>query len=105
MARSRLLPFAFIACLLPCLYAHASDSTRLAVPLVLDGSEFPYPEFAIYVMPGAALDIKLARDGRAEYRSGHGGGVLGETSLHAPMEHGLERWQDQLSRWRNGLSR
>ena len=63
--------------------AHAWDSRQLAVPIVIDEYEVPYPEFAIYATPGAGLRISLADKAvLPEYRFGGAAGTLGKVSLN-----------------------
>jgi len=79
-----------VGLLLPCLSAHAWDSRRLAVPLLIEHHEIPYAEFSIFAMPGAHLRVAIAAEGaRAEYRFGEDSGNLGEATLVAPAEPGL----------------
>lgn len=68
------------------------DSARLAVPIVIDQHTIPYPEFAIYLMPGQQFQVSL--------RDAGGGGTVrflgqsqaaGGANLRAPDQSGLNR--------------
>lgn len=68
----------------------AWDDSRLAMPLKIDGRIVPYPEFAIYLMPGHRFDLHFvdaAVGGTIEF--GASRGRVGEIKLKAPTEPGL----------------
>lgn len=69
--------------------AQAWDDRRLAEPLRVNGLRVPYPEFAIYVMPGSRLSLALAQASPAEVRFAGFSGELGSSELYAPQTPGL----------------
>lgn len=86
-------------CLLLCAPALGWDSARLSQSIVIDGRNIPYPEFAIYVMPGQRIDVRAGREGRPA--AIHYGGAVTNAErsvLTAPAEPGQSRleitWPD-----------
>ncbi len=70
----------------------AWDDSRLAVPIVIDERPVPYPEFAIYLLPGEAFDVHFldaTHGGEIRYRGETG--KVGAMALSAPEEPGLTR--------------
>ncbi len=70
----------------------AWDSGKLAVPIVIDERPIPYPEFAIYLMPGQEFDVHFldAIQG-GEIRFAGETRAVGAAPLTAPREPGLTR--------------
>ena len=66
------------------------DSTRLAIPMVVDGRTIPYREFAIYVMPGHTVDVGFGEGGSGTVHFQGRTAAVG-SALTAPAEPGLTR--------------
>jgi hypothetical protein len=68
------------------------DPSRLSVPVVIDGRTIPYPEFALYVMPGHRLEVGLeqpAEDATVRYLDRTM--PLARSTVTAPERPGLSR--------------
>lgn len=71
--------------------AFAWDSTRLSVPVRVNGLTVPYPIFSIFVMPGSRIDVGFVdATGGAEISLGGRPYEFGRGDLMASSEPGLE---------------
>lgn len=69
----------------------AWESTRLSVPLRVNGLTVPYPIFSIFVMPGSNIDVGfIDAAGGAEVSLGGRAYEFGRGDLSASAEPGLE---------------
>lgn len=68
------------------------DDGRLAVPLIVDDQVIPFPEFAIYLMPGQRFQLSFGEAGASgDIRFQDRTLTLGEQHLEAPAQPGLSR--------------
>lgn len=70
--------------------AGAWDASRLSVPLVIDRHTVPFPEFAIYVMPGQTFRVSLG-ESAGEGLLRFGGQIVSGGALTAPDAPGVTR--------------